>query len=63
MPAAVQKRSFPAHFIVGSGKASRGGLKLNIIMCRAYDLVARKRESVPWRRSRTPSTPKQLLNL
>lgn len=50
-------------FFCGSGKASLGGIRLSIIMCRGKANVLRNMESVPCNRSRTPSTPKQLLNL
>ena len=49
--------------MAGSGNASRAGMKLSIMMCRAYALVVRNSASVPWSRSSTPSTPKHWLNL
>lgn len=48
---------------LGSGNTSRGGAKLSIIICLAYCRVVLKLLSVPWNLSKTPSTPKQLLNL
>lgn len=48
---------------LGSGNTSLAGAKLSIIICLAYCLVALKLLSVPWNLSKTPKTPKQLLNL
>ena len=54
---------YSGFFLGVSGYCWFKGTEFSNITCLWYCLLARNWRSVPWRRSSTPNTPKQLLNL